>query len=296
MPYDVPYDLERASRRILDVLANYEARAVFFVVGRIAEDYPQIVRALAEAGHEVGLHGYEHEDLGAYDQAQLAKFDRDLCRVEGLVEKLTGKRPKCFRAPYLLGPRFYRREVYALLRRHGYAWVSNREIRYPIELFRPDRISIPIAWSRHLADSRLGLTALNAGLLAKESFGGSARGRLRWLLTSREPFDRDGLIEVPLYAPLDCDLVLLPAPEEDTPPKLLAYARNVARAAAVGQGPLSMVTFHDWIVAGGNRLVLLDEALAAARAQGRKVRPFNPVSGVAAHGSTNNDNAPAGHS
>jgi peptidoglycan/xylan/chitin deacetylase (PgdA/CDA1 family) len=279
MPYKVPYDLQRATDCILRTLASYQARAVFFVVGRIAEEYPDIVRALGEAGHEIGLHGYEHEDLGTYNDAQLTKLDHDLHRVEDLVQELVGVPPRCFRAPYLLGPKFYRREVYGLLRSHGYAWVSNREIRYPVELFRPDRIPIPIAWSLRLARSRLGLATLNAGLLARESFGQNIWDRLRWLLTTREPFDRDGLLEVPLYAPLDCDLVALPRPGEDTSPKLLNYALAVAQAAAVAPGPLNMITFHDWIVAGGNRLVLLEAVLAAAEAEGRAVRPFHSAPG-----------------
>lgn len=115
------------------------------------------------------------------------------------------------------------------------------------------------------------LASLNAGLVARESFGGSPTWRLRWLLRGRAPFVRDGLVEVPLYAPLDCDLLGLPTPQCDTPPEMLAYARAAVRAAAAEPGGLTMVTFHDWIVAGGNRLVLLDEALAAARGAGLAV-------------------------
>jgi hypothetical protein len=51
-------------------------------------------------------------------------------------------------------------------------------------------------------------------------------------------------------------------------PESLAYARAVVSAAAVTPGRLSMITFHDWIVSGGNRLSLLGDALAAARANG----------------------------
>ena len=40
-----------------------------------------------------------------------------------------------------------------------------------------------------------------------ETFGESPMERLHWLLGQRGPFCRDGLVEVPLYAPLDCDLL-----------------------------------------------------------------------------------------
>jgi hypothetical protein len=106
---------------------------------------------------------------------------------------------------------------------------------------------------------------MNAGLIAKETFGGSPIGRLRWLLGQRPPFTRDGMTEIPIYVPLDCDLLGLPRPTDDTPPEALAYTRAVVSAAAAAPGQLSMITFHDWIVSGGNRLSLLGDALATAR-------------------------------
>ena len=122
-------------------------------------------------------------------RSRLSDLDRDLARVETLIGDITGTRPIGFRAPYLLGPRFYRREVYDLLADHGYRWVSNREIRYPVELLRPDRLplprgcrQIPAAAAARVARSRLMLAGLNAGLVARETFAGSAPGRLRWLL------------------------------------------------------------------------------------------------------------------
>jgi peptidoglycan/xylan/chitin deacetylase (PgdA/CDA1 family) len=268
MPYDVPYDLHAAARAILDVLARYQARAVFFVVGRMVEEHPDVVQALADAGHEIGLHGYDHDDLAGYDQTRLDRLGDDLARTGSLVERIAGSRPRCFRAPYLLTPNFYRPEISALLRANGYHWVSNQEVRYPAELLRPDRVRGPVrpgpGMLPPLIRSRLALALLNAGLVAREDFLGSPARRLSWLLGGRAPFERAGLLEVPLYAPLDCDLLGLPRPQADTPPELLGYARAVLRATALAPGAMAMATFHDWIVSGGNRLVLLDDALAAA--------------------------------
>ena len=259
MPYDLAYDVSRSTYIILAELARYDARAVFFVVGRMVEDHPDVVHAIAAGGHEIGLHGYEHDDLSRYDAEALALFDKNLSRVGSLVEDITGSRPRGFRAPYLLSPYFYRSEVYALLKSQGYRWVSNREVRYPVELLRPGQFPMRSAWrgpdgAARMAENRLLLAPLNTRLLMKESFGGSLFGRLRWLLGKRSPFIRDGLVEVPAYAPLDCDLLGLPTPESDTPHDVLAYSRAVLRAAAVRQGELTMITFHDWIVSGGNRL------------------------------------------
>jgi peptidoglycan/xylan/chitin deacetylase (PgdA/CDA1 family) len=277
MPHDTPYDLDAGVRVILGTLARYQARAIFFMVGRLVEEHPHIVSAIADAGHEIGLHGYDHDDLASYNEQRLAQLDDDLARVESRIEEIAGVRPGCFRAPYLLGPHFYRSEIYAMLQAHGYRWVSNREVRYPVELLRPDRFPIREAWRRRstgtprLTNHPLVLALLNAGLVTQEIFGRSPADRLRWLLGRRAPFVRDGLVEVPLYAPLDCDLLGLPSPHADTPPEMLAYARAVVRAAAVAPDALTMVTFHDWIVSAGNRPVLLDDALATASDAGMTI-------------------------
>jgi peptidoglycan/xylan/chitin deacetylase (PgdA/CDA1 family) len=276
MPHDIPFDLQRSARLILEELARHQAQAVFFVVGRMVEEHPDVVRDIASAGHEIGLHGYEHDDLSNYDVEALALLDKNLARVGSLVEDITGSRPQCFRAPYLLAPHFYRAEVYAMLRAQGFRWVSNREVRYPVELLRPGLFPVHGAWrgrngTARLAGDRLLLGPLNARLIASETFGGSVAGRLRWLLGRRAPFVRDGMTEIPVYAPLDCDLLGLPKPMEDTAPEALAYTSAVVRAAAVAPGRLSMVTFHDWIVSGGNRLSLLGDCLAAAKASGADI-------------------------
>jgi peptidoglycan/xylan/chitin deacetylase (PgdA/CDA1 family) len=273
MPHEVPFDVYSSARLILNELARHSAQAVFFVVGKMVEDHPEVIREIADAGHEIGLHGYEHDDLSSYEAEALALLDKNLARVNSLLEDITGSRPQCFRAPYLLAPHFYRREVYAMLRAQGFRWVSNREVRYPTELLRPGLFPVHGAWraadgSARLTHDRLLLGPLNAGLIAKETFGGSPAGRLRWLLGQRSPFTRDGMTEIPIYAPLDCDLLGLPKPTDDTMPESLAYTRAVVSAAAVTPGRLSMITFHDWIVSGGNRLSLLGDALAAARANG----------------------------
>jgi peptidoglycan/xylan/chitin deacetylase (PgdA/CDA1 family) len=276
MPHELPYDLNKGAELILAKLAEYDAHAVFFVVGRMVEDNPDLIRAIAAAGHEIGLHGYEHHHLSRYDAEAIALFGTNLSRAGTLLADITGTRPIGFRAPYLLFPHFYRREVYALLKSQGYWWVSNREVRYPVELLRPGLVPMSNAWRgregrARLMNNRLLLAPLNMELLVKETFGGSLAGRLRWLMGKRAPFIRDGLVEVPMYAPIDCDLLGLPAPDSDTQDDVLAYSRAVLTAAAVRPGELTSVTFHDWIVSGGNRLGLLGDILAAARDGGMSI-------------------------
>jgi len=276
MPHDLPYDLSKGTDRILSELANYDAKAIFFIVGRMIEENPDIVQAIAAAGHEIGLHGYEHHHLSLYDAEAVALFGVNLSRAGAALENITGYLPRCFRAPYMLVPHFYRSEIYAILKSQGYWWVSNREVRYPAELLRPGLIPLRHAWRRsdgtaRLANNRFLLAPLNVELLVKDTFGGSSVERLRWLLSKRSPFIRDGLVEVPMYAPIDCDLLGLPTPDSYTPEHVLAYARAVLASAVARPGELTSVTFHDWIVSGGNRLGLLGNCLAAARECGMSI-------------------------
>lgn len=279
MPHKgVRYDLARGTSVILEELAGQQASAVFFIVGRMIEEHPDVAAAIAASGHEIGLHGYEHDNLARYDAEALALLDKNLARVGSLLEDMTGTRPSAFRAPYLLWPNYYRTEIYAMLRAQGFRWVSNRYVRYPVELLRPrpGKVPMPYAWrawdgTPRLARNRPLTGLLNAGLVMNETFSDSRMARLRWLLGKRAPFTRDGMTEVPVYLPLDCDLIGLPQPGEDTPQVTLDYARAVIREAALAPGDLGMITFHDWLVTGGNRLVLLRDALAAAREGGATI-------------------------
>ena len=270
-----PYDLASGAHAILEELARWEASAVFFVVGRMIEEYPDVVESIAAAGHEIGLHGYEHDNLARYDTEALQLLEKNLARVGALLEDMTGARPQSFRAPYLLWPNFYRSEINKMLHAQGYRWVSNREIRYPVRILRPrpGKLPVPYAWRTSTGGPRLArnqplMALLNAQLVMRETFMDSRANRLRWLLGKHEPFIRDGMIEVPVHWPLDTDIVGLPKPDEDTPPLQMEYARAVVREAAVAPGELSTVTFHDWLVTGGNRIVLLKDTLAAARKAG----------------------------
>jgi peptidoglycan/xylan/chitin deacetylase (PgdA/CDA1 family) len=277
MPHKgLPYDLAGNARAILDELAKEQAKAVFFVVGRMVDEHPEVVNSIAEAGHEIGVHGYEHDDMRRYDNEGVALFGKNLARVCAQIEQMSGKRPQGFRSPYLLAPMFYRSEVYAVLHEQGFRWVSNREVRYPVELLRPrpGKLPFPYAWRTHSGAARFGRNRLlrgplNYSLVTKDSFLESPAARLRWVLGKREPFTRDGMTEVPVHAPLDCDLVGLPRPDEDSPQVTLDFSRAVVRQAATAKrGELSNVTFHDWLVTGGNRLVMISDALTAARESG----------------------------
>ena len=51
------------TRKILKALANHCTKAIFFPVGKLAAGYPEVLRAVAKAGHSIGAHTYNHIDL-----------------------------------------------------------------------------------------------------------------------------------------------------------------------------------------------------------------------------------------
>lgn len=87
----------------LDLLAERDVRATFFLLGRHAVECPALVRRLADAGHEVAVHGWTHRAVVGIGPRRLTGQLRATSRV---LENLTGCRPRWFRPPYgvLTGP------------------------------------------------------------------------------------------------------------------------------------------------------------------------------------------------
>ncbi len=79
--------VERNVDRILALLDEHETEATFFTLGWIAERYPQLVRRIAEQGHEIASHGYGHER--ASDLSRQA-FRADIERAKAVLEDLSG--------------------------------------------------------------------------------------------------------------------------------------------------------------------------------------------------------------
>lgn len=82
---------------VLEELERAGARATFFMIGRKAEAYPELVRDVARRGHVIGLHAYDHDRLFALRSALQVR--RNLERGIRVLEGLTGRKPKFFRPP-----------------------------------------------------------------------------------------------------------------------------------------------------------------------------------------------------
>ena len=91
----LPSRVERTTRMVLDLCDRTNTRATFFVLGWVAERWPQLVADIAAAGHQVGSHGFVHDR--AYDLGE-RRFTEDVRASIAAIEA-TGSRPTCFRAP-----------------------------------------------------------------------------------------------------------------------------------------------------------------------------------------------------
>jgi peptidoglycan/xylan/chitin deacetylase (PgdA/CDA1 family) len=83
--------------RVLAALKASGFRATFFVIGRKAEQHPDLVRAIVESGHELGLHGYTHDRLTAWRTPN--RIAADILKSQELVMRLVGQRVFWYRPP-----------------------------------------------------------------------------------------------------------------------------------------------------------------------------------------------------
>jgi polysaccharide deacetylase family protein (PEP-CTERM system associated) len=88
--------VERNTMRMMEILQSANVRATFFVLGWVAERFPDLVRAIATAGHEVASHGYGHELVYSL---QPSAFRSDVVRSKRYLEDITGKAVRGYRAP-----------------------------------------------------------------------------------------------------------------------------------------------------------------------------------------------------
>ena len=81
---------------ILSALKEKNAKATFFLVGEWAEKYPQSAKKIADAGHELGGHSYNHKD---YAKMSAVEVEKDSVKTAEIIKSAAGKEAKLVRAP-----------------------------------------------------------------------------------------------------------------------------------------------------------------------------------------------------
>ena len=101
---DSPDDISRGmfsgevgSPRLLKLFKKYDLRTTWFIPGHSAETFPVQMKAVADAGHEIGVHGYTHENPIAMTREQEEAI---LDKCLNVLTKLSGKRPTGYVAPW----------------------------------------------------------------------------------------------------------------------------------------------------------------------------------------------------
>jgi polysaccharide deacetylase family protein (PEP-CTERM system associated) len=85
------------TKRLLDIFSEAGVIGTFFVLGTVAENYPQLVKEIHQRGHEISSHGYRHELVY---KMQIGQFRESLQESTAILGSLTGKKVEGYRAPY----------------------------------------------------------------------------------------------------------------------------------------------------------------------------------------------------
>jgi peptidoglycan-N-acetylglucosamine deacetylase len=101
---DSPDDISRGlfagevgTPRLLEMFRRHDLQTTWFVPGHSIETFPEQIDAIVAAGHEVGVHGYSHENPIAMSREQETEV---LDKCIGLIEEVTGRRPTGYVAPW----------------------------------------------------------------------------------------------------------------------------------------------------------------------------------------------------
>jgi polysaccharide deacetylase family protein (PEP-CTERM system associated) len=100
--------VERNTEALLSILRDYNVKGTFFVVGWVAETFPDVVREIHAQGHEVASHGYAHSLC--YEMSP-EEFKEDTDKSIQILEALTGEKVLGYRAP---GTSIMRQNLWAL--------------------------------------------------------------------------------------------------------------------------------------------------------------------------------------
>jgi len=85
------------TQTLIDILSKYHVKATFFLVGQWVDKYPESVKALSDAGEEIGNHSNDHAHFSSLSSGEIVS---NINACSDKIEAVTGKRPTLFRAPY----------------------------------------------------------------------------------------------------------------------------------------------------------------------------------------------------
>lgn len=85
------------TKRVLDIFEKYDGRATFFMLGKLVESHPDIVKEVYQRGFEVANHSWDHANL---PKQTMEKVTSEIYDTQNAIYKIIGKDPTLFRPPY----------------------------------------------------------------------------------------------------------------------------------------------------------------------------------------------------
>ena len=110
------------TENVLSLLSEYNVKATFFILGWVADRYPQLVRSIGDAGHEVASHGYGHELVSHIGPE---RFRQDIRHAKQRLEDCSGQRVVGYRAPTFSIGEAESGWAYSILGEEGYLYSSS---------------------------------------------------------------------------------------------------------------------------------------------------------------------------
>ena len=121
-----PSRIEENITKILDIFGNHDIKATFFILGWVAEKYPESIKKIAQFGHEIASHGYSHIRVTNQEPLQ---FREDISKTKDILENVSGVTVNGYRAAsYSINSHDH--WAYKILEECGYKYSSSV---YPIK-------------------------------------------------------------------------------------------------------------------------------------------------------------------
>lgn len=121
-----PSRVETSTKLALELFAQHNCKATFFVLGWVAEKHPQLIKQIVDEGHELACHGYMHQKANTQS---ISEFKDDVSRCKSLLEDLSGTQIYGYRAPsFSIDPT--NEWTFEVLHQLGFTFSSST---YPVE-------------------------------------------------------------------------------------------------------------------------------------------------------------------
>ena len=85
------------TNEILDVLAKYNVKATFFVIGSESDEMKAVYRRIVDEGHTLGMHSYSNSYSTIYSSSD--SFEKDVTKLNAYLKKVTGEKSQYYRFP-----------------------------------------------------------------------------------------------------------------------------------------------------------------------------------------------------